>query len=400
MKFKSYLKFLTKKYLPLIVIGSALALFYVLITVSEAEFYQMVDYEGNYFYSYQTTGLLSVIIIFILVMMILPFFGMGYRYSLKASDTYRQAPVEQKRIRWFNNLYLISVVVIIFTIAFFLMVALLAIYYHYYEAPSSYNPSEYIYVKCEMHFGYYFVDYLLILVFGLIQYGFSYLLISRGNTVYSSLAMLVLGEVILGFLFFAPCYYISIASLYIDSDNGFSNTLMRATENLTSSGSFITVIYVLYTVCNSLVTSGEMPTLFYTSSAIYITRIVFFVILLVIFIALGILGFIALFFEKDPSGEYAGKPGSNKPYQEIVFHTGFAFIGLLCATFSTVSPSFGIALLSIVGSLISYCAAYYVFYSLLYKNFKMPVKKYIPMFSVQGATFILSLVIAIAYATM
>ncbi len=402
MKFKSYLKFLIKKYIPLIVIASALVLIYVISTVSNATFHQTLYYDSyfgdyvSYYSSGPTTGILTFVIIFIVVMTFLPFFGMGYRYSLKSSDTYRQAPVKSKRIRWFDNLFLISVAAIIFTIGFFLMFAFLAIYYHNYELPTS-NSADYMYIKYNVYFGYYFVSYLLILVFGLIQYGFSYLLISRGNTVYSSITMLILGEIVLGFFFIAPCYYISVTGARFDSSNNFSEMLLSASGNLTTSGSFISVIYVLYQVCNSLISKGQMPTLFSTNNATNITELVFFIILLVIFVCLGVLGFVAMFLEKDPSGEFAGKPGSDKPYQEIIFHTGFVYIGLLCATFTTVSESLAIGLLSVVGGLAAYGAAYYIFYSLLYKNFRLPIRKYIPMFSIAGVTLVLSLIITIAY---
>jgi hypothetical protein len=97
---------------------------------------------------------------------------------------------------------------------------------------------------------------------------------------------------------------------------------------------------------------------------------------LAIFGILAILGIIAMIFEKDPSGEFAGKPESPKPHQEIIFHIGAFAVGMIIPV---MLYQYIIAILVLDVFVI---VLYYVFLGIMRRNFKINLKNLIPFLSV------------------
>ena len=97
--------------------------------------------------------------------------------------------------------------------------------------------------------------------------------------------------------------------------------------------------------------------------------------------------------EKDPSSEWAGKPDSDKPYQEIIFHAGFATIGLIIG--SVMDSVMFLSML--VSSLfyVIYAASYYTLYGLLHRNFKLKGYQFAIIFGTVGITFVIGLINAL-----
>ena len=111
------------------------------------------------------------------------------------------------------------------------------------------------------------------------------------------------------------------------------------------------------------------------------------------FVLLAALGIVAFITEKDPSSEWAGKPDSDKPYQEILFHAGFGTIGLIIGTI--MSGSIFSSILSLL-FYVSYAASYYTLYGLLRRNFKLKGYQFGVLFGNVG----LSIVAGFVYMAM
>jgi hypothetical protein len=84
---KRYLRLSIIRKLPLFVVLSVLLLTVAFTSASN------VDFESGNYYHYAVppaSGVSGLIGTFIVIMTILPFFSMNYRYSLGKSDLYRQ----------------------------------------------------------------------------------------------------------------------------------------------------------------------------------------------------------------------------------------------------------------------------------------------------------------------
>ena len=359
---KSYLKLSITRKLPLYVVLSILLLTVAFSSATSVEF------ETNRYFEYNPSpdaAISGLIIIFVLIMTILPFFSMNYRYSLARSDLYRQVGIKDRKIRIGEHLSSLIIVSISFTIAFIVLVSIL-LFRNY--GPVTKEPAFYLYYQ------WYIPLYFAVLLIGAGQYFISYLLISRGNTFINSLLMLAAGTIFLNFLVFVFVSYISseisTGTYYVFGPTfiGYSYYLTRIFEDLIRSN------------CVYMFDGGT-----FSEDAAH--EIAAFFSFLAQFAAGTTLGIIALIKEKDPSSEYAGKPDSDKPYQEIVFHAGFAVLGLAIGTLMIDS------LFSLIICLLyftTYVVAYYTLYGLLHRNFKLKGRQAAILFGIAGFDILFS----------
>ena len=118
---KKYLFYSFKRKLPLYIIVMVIFLTIALTSFATTSFFAdryYDSYEGVY-YSYYgyNSGTLPVLIAYFVILFVLPFFNMGYRYSLAKSDTFRQAAFKDKYLRYYEHLSSLIIVLITFTIA-------------------------------------------------------------------------------------------------------------------------------------------------------------------------------------------------------------------------------------------------------------------------------------------
>ena len=337
---KRYLRLSIIRKLPLFVVLSVLLLTVAFVSASNVEF------EGLDYYHYYTlspaSGTSGLIGTFFMIMAILPFFSMNYRYSLGKSDLYRQVAFKDKRIRYGEHLSSLIIVCIAYTIALSVQVATLAVRNYIIFK----NPDFYLY------YGWFIPMYFTCLVVGTGLYFISYLLVSRSNVFINSLLVFCLG-----YTFFNCINYVVIA--YCTRNIGEASFFLQGPSAIGAISYVAQEFEGLICSNKLLLPMAEAADWQYNAS--FFTCIIEFVLLAV----LGILAFIV---EKDPSSEWAGKPDSDKPYQEILFHAGFGTIGLIIGTI--MSGSIFSTILSLL-FYVSYAASYYTLYGLLRRNFKL-----------------------------
>lgn len=335
---KRYLRLSIIRKLPLFVVLSVLLLTVAFTSASSIEF------ESEYANHYSLTprcDVASLISTFFLIMTALPFFSMNYRYSLGKSDLYRQVAFKEKRIRYGEHLSSLIIVCIAYTIALSVQVATLAVRNYIIFK----NPDFYLY------YGWFIPMYFTCLVVGIGLYFISYLLVSRSNSFINSLLVFFLG-----YTFFNCINYVVIA--YCIRNIGEASFFLQGPSAI-GAISYVAQTFERFICYNDFFLFGNGSEWYYAGS--FYTCIIEFVLLA----ALGIVAFIV---EKDPSSEWAGKPDSDKPYQEILFHAGFGTIGLIIGTI--MSGSIFSTILSLL-FYVSYAASYYTLYGLLRRNFKL-----------------------------
>ena len=390
---KKYLAFTLKRYIPLFVVTFALC-FFTFITPFGSAIPTYVTYHyyngESYFSSILsdltvTGGTLYLVIPVAIISMVLPFFANSYRYSLQSADTFYQIGKNKKAIRWTNNLVLLGSLIVSFTVAFIFAVSILLLR----QLPNIGRPDE-VEVLEEgveivthylfFNFGYYVPTYFLIVIFIIANYAISYFFVTRANNLVDSMIMLVLGEFILGVGVMTPFWFTMVCS----ADGGhwidfFSEKLIPGTR----TACFVSPIAFIFYLMDGLISGQgslmveQLSTAEYTSQEV-IGLIISFVSIALFFLmaAFGVYKFLK---EKESSGEQAGKPIGRDRFQEIIFHMGFGIIGLWIGSLQSLTGVLTSSLVSnsifsfvlLISEMGFYSAAYYVFYGLLRRNFRL-----------------------------
>lgn len=309
--------------------------------------------NGYYFANFNEPGFTGLVVFFFIIMMVLPLFSMNYRYSLAKSDVYRQVAFKSKHIRYAEHLSTLVTVLISFTFAFILLVSILVITnYTAHLNTSVYSP---LYGIGYFNYIYFLPLYLAIAILGVAQYFISYLIVSRSNCLRNSIITLLSGQVAL--LSICIIFYIYVKDIYIAN----ASFILYLGASVGLPVGWILGVFtpaILYNENWFTTLSCEAENLGYANFVIVLSTVVFF--------GLAILGLIVFIKEKDPSGEFAGKSNTKKPYQEIIFHVGFALFGLYLSSF-VLSTS----IVSYFLFLVFFVAAYYPLYGTLIHNFKL-----------------------------
>ena len=336
-------------FIILIVVFSSIAIF----SASNVDFILRSDY---YVMIYGDPGFTFLIVFFFIMMTILPLFSMNYRYSLAKADMFKQAPLKDKSIRYAEHLSTLVITLIGFTFAFLVFVGVLAFRNYTVNLPSINYSTEYSYEIWYLNYVYFIPLYFVTVIFGVAQYFISYLFISRSNCVRNSVIILIMGELV---LFAFPTIFVSFFDV-----NLYPYTFIAYT-GASPALPMISIVQVF----NEAIGSGKnfFEEWTYVSEDISEGFILFmFIFNYLIFIAMTVLGIVAFTNEKDPSGEFAGKSNTEKPFQEIIFHAGFALFGTFIS-----SSMMRTSLLSYFLFLVFFLAAYYPLYGTLIRNFKL-----------------------------
>ena len=337
--------------------------------------------------------LMPLLLVLLILVTIAPLFAMGARYSLPASDTYKQVAQKRNAIRLISNGTLLTAILAIFTVVFWLGVIGIAIRHGVTKVPASQliesDPESgvqlyYVYSKQTINFGYYALVYALALVSAIVQYFISYLFVSRCNRIINSIFVLILGELILALAVF------SVVTLINNVYSLDHPTSLPLIEKITGTGNS-SILFPLQTII------GICEPLIYGISSEFTNlegaKLIILIISTVIFVVLGVLGLLAMIYEKDPSGEYAGKPETDNNHQFIIFHVGAFFIGFTIASYLYFS------IIAVMILEVLFVAIYFVFLGVLRRNFRINLKNLIPYVSISVVLIVFALVLALISRT-
>ena len=337
--------------LPLFIILTVVFSSIAIFSASNVDFIFRSD---SYVMIYGDPGFTFLIVFFFIIMTILPLFSMNYRYSLAKADMFKQAAFKDKSIRYAEHLSTLIVVLIGFTFAYLVLVGLLAFRNFtttiplngYYNNPD--NPA----IVWYLQYVYFLPLYFVTVIFGVAQYFISYLFVSRSNCVRNSIIILIMGELV---LFAFPTL---LASFVDESCNPYTFIAY------TGASPALPIINIVE-VFNPAIRSGENYFQLMGEDMGGFTLFMF-IFNYLIFIGMTVLGIVAFTKEKDPSGEFAGKSLTKKPFQEIIFHAGFALFGTFISSMMIRSN-----IISYLLFLVFFLAAYYPLYGTLIRNFKL-----------------------------
>ena len=376
---KNYLLLSLKKKIPLFVILLVIFLIIALIAGVNADFIKTTVKEGYYYHDDGDPAFLGLLIFLFSVVLFLPFFSMNYRYSLAKSDTFRQVGFKEKHIRYGEHISTLLVTLASFTLAFITLVIILVI-----RNGSAVAPIENEYYRYEVirfNFIYYIPLYFAAIGFAVLQYFISYFLISRSNNFLNSLIILLVGQ---GFLTCIPTllghFYFSYYSMF---------------SFVGSIASFIFPIVYLNNQFGSLILSNTNTVVFSIDSKIEQVELIVFIISVASFIAIGVIGLISFLYEKDPSSEWANKPGSDKPYQEMIYHMGSGAMATLIAM-GLITSSDNIVIWLVLFYFL-FSATYYTVYGLLNRNFKLKLREVLTLVGVTLGSLIIAIIYLLIY---
>ena len=351
-----------KKKLPLYIICTHLFFATAFTWIMNTSFLEQHYYEEFFYYGNDSTpGYMMLFVLFMIIMMILPLFGMNYRYSLGRSDLFRQAPYKNKHLRYGEHLSALTIIVTAFTLSFIFLVLGLMIKENFIVKVPEANEYCY-YVKLHYNYVYYIPAFFVFLTMGVAQYFISYFFVSRANNVLNSIILLLAGELFLAFYILMPTL------LFYHVTNYHQSTL---------------ALPIVFTsdLFSSLIVHGTTDSILMFTNETTIANSIEYIIALTMFAALAIIGLISFLKEKDPSSEYAGKAKSDKPYQEIIYHAfAYVFGSLICGL------NHGLIYLFI--SFFFFAASYYTFYGLLNRNFKLKIPQLITILCVAFAVLL------------
>ena len=349
-----YILISLKKKLPLFIISLVLFANNAFIIALNVNFLEEINSYG-YMYNKPSTGLAFYLVVFMLFMFFLPIASMNYRYSLAKSDLFRQAPYKKNTLRYVEHLTTLGIIILAFTIGFFFMMFATMILNYNAKLPEEVINVEYRLIH--FNYGYYVLAYLFLITMGVIQYFISYLFISRSNNVINSLIMLFLGEFVLLFMFFMPVrFFFNYNRLY-------------------NSSLALPVIAYLEIFEGLIIYGKPSQTLTFDGFSKETLGSLLYLLQYIAYALVGILGLVAFIIEKDPSGEYAGKAKTNRPYQDIIFHLGaFVFGSMICGLEQS--------LLYFLVTYVFFLAGYYTFFGLLNRNFVPKLKDIILLVSI------------------
>lgn len=374
---KQYLILSFKKKLPLFIILAVIFFTFAMISVANTSFirYENCFEDGCHSFQRAFSNSIAIIIALFVVILFLPLFSMNYRYSLQKSDTFRQVAFKDRSIRIGEHIITLTTTLIAFTFAYVIFV--LGLFAKQINTVVPANNEFYHYSLITFEYIYFIPQYFTIIIFAILQYFVSYLLVARSNNLLNSLITLTMGQM------FLLTFFGWTALMFTEYVDAFS--LQNASISYP-----ISTIYLLY---ENLIVYGEFTYIFEGYDPYLTMNIVSTIISSIIFLGLGILGIISLLFEKDPSGEWAGKPETDKPYQEIIYHAGAASLGILIGAYLARGES----IVGYIFFVLIFSSAYYTLYGLLRHNFKLKLSQILIMSGVMLSIIIMSVLIYVVH---
>lgn len=387
MKFKKFIIWQFKQWLPLFVLMSIWMAAVYLISCLVNTTLTIIDYSARPSYleyprvTYPLSNILVIFVVAIILTYIVPLFVYNYRFNKKQVDTFMQAPFSNNNLRITRILIGLAMILISLSVIYFMGVIIVLIKQTLITDSSSFNNYEDVaYLNNLYNYGHYFTAYLFIVVFISIQYFINCLFVSFSDNLLDAIMITIFANTIL--LFFIPsllvlfnCFSYLNSSLYLET----------AVLFLASAPSFVLPSSILYNVFDALIVNDSIRYAFY--NGIDVTA---FILNITIYVILAGLAIYKIFFVKDPSGEFAGRGGPRSFPISLFLHGFFFLIALLVSAIG----SLGVIYLDVIVFVI-FGISYYGVLAIYNRRFKIDIKQ----ISIFIGVMSLSLVLLIATQT-
>lgn len=379
---KKYITLTLKRQIPLFIISLIIFVFSFLMIVSSMKLGGYFSGNESPMYSISHLrdsgeNILNVLrtplSLFIPIAYISAYSANTYRYSLSASDTFNQVGFDKRKNRYVNNLTTLVVLLTSFTIAYlFLVITLLA---RFIPVMNLEHLPETTKVPFVYNFWYLIPAYLLSIFLGSLNYFFGYFLTTRANTPFGSWIMILFGCFI-SVSWGLPLLYISV--IYFNNSNSILPSQPLYSIQLSEYWVSYCLLDGITGASNINVTLNTYPETLEAGNIILIISS--------ILVAIGCI--FAFVFEKESSGEIAGKPEKRDIFQPLIFHLCLSIfffwaINLTHSLFTLVKSNIISYILIII-----YAAIYYVLISVFRRDFKPRKEDFI----IIGANVVFNLV--------
>ena len=382
---KSYISHYIKVRLPLFIIIAALLFIVGIISIGDVDFIIDVMQGSNGYYVVEeptNAGIFPITFAVSIIAMIMPLFNMSYRYSLAKTDMFRQVAQSKKKFRYIDHGISLAFILIAFTIAFAVLVISIAIKNQVQPIPVS-TDGHSTYYKIYFHYWIYALVYLVIIAFIIGNYFISYLLVSRSNNVLNSIIILIMGQ------FFLASFCTIFAEM-AQTNNTYFFQMPLSNASVSFAPFFVQTRYTFWIINGDSSFEYGLRQVYWVAS----TNETNFSLALsfIVFFGVALFGLFMFLFEKDPSGEWAGKPETGNIHQELFFHISvgslmtFVFYQHLKYWYDGTIPS-------LIASFATYAALYYTLLGLLKRNFKPKLSQILVMLGNTALVVIMGIII-------
>ena len=349
--------YLNKKKGAIIVFSLFFILFSVLLALLDAT---VVDQNG--FPSFVNSGFyLMFSSIYLMIMTVFFPFLANKNVKKKESDL-EDNPSQQTK----NTTLLISSLIILFLgLSIYILIVFIR---QSLDFPKIINPEQ----KHVFYNYFYFLPaFIVMCLYGVINYTVSTFLIARGSNFIKSLIYLVMGQLALTFLVSIPLWFISIFVKVIAPDSSFLFSFMFSpalySSSMIGSIEFINVMFYGlikegYEVVNARIAA--------TLSGNIFPSLLYFICLLA-YILVGVFSYISLKKENEGKVSLFGNFIKNN-----VIHFSFVIVGLCIGYYGAFDPQAKVAFFVLMALLV---LAYYPLESLIKGTFKLSKKEIITM---------------------
>lgn len=357
---KHHIRYTIKRWWPMILIfGIMMITIYGIYAMAAPTYYTIREMGNGYTNNTKSVTFvmptLALLIPALLASLVMSLFVFTYRTRKQSVDVFYQAaygPTTIKRVRVLVGLGILLIAV---TAAF--VTGFLIYLFRFLGTPEVFNGGSWTRYRINVHFGYFFLGYLLVILTVSAQYFINCFLVNLGNYFLDQLMLLIFGNVVL-------CFFVSVPAVYI---------LLR----VVASGSSIdldTLCLLVYGIgpigpvaleCTGLGPLTSDLTIQGGNQLIAANALVATIIQLAAGTALAII----TLNTKDPSGEYADVAGARNKAIALIPHGAGLIIGISMSMTGYLGISPSLVFLPVFLYLL-YGAAYYALLSLWRHSFK------------------------------
>lgn len=395
---KKYLPTLLKEWIPLIAIAFFLIITPPFIESATHNFYEILRYKN-----YRSVGwemgfsVLSVVITSTILAALLALFVESYRFKKIKTDFYYSLPFKPRELRRIRTITALVILLTIFTLSYWLPLAIYYLRYGLAKAPTV-NASSDMYVIKERMLDplWLFLGYLSSLVLLSSSFFFASFFVRLGNSLTSSILLLLGSAIAFGAFFPALTLWISLP---IDARLGSAQVdlvpLAFQTYGLSAPGFTFASFFLEPTIYGNSMSSGAIHVEI-TEKPAYLTS---FIISLLITLGLSASSAYVIFGKEDPSGEWSGQAGSHKKWSKVLLFIALTVFGIIASLLGGASSGSVSALTFGVYFVLAifFAAIQYVVYLLYEKKAALSKTSWIYFGIAQGFSLLLFFVQASLY---
>ncbi len=296
---------------------------------------------------------------------VFPLFVMQYKFGLIRADFYRQLPFGPRRFKQQTLIAGLVFLLIGVSILYILQISTFTV--KYFLTPDSYEVYGEIVYKMDFNFIYLAYGYLCLILSVSATYFISALMVNYNSNVWESIVCIVLGQLFLLLVYYAPA---SVIRMFIN-------------ENALRTD-FLNFSFVSGIIAGNLL----------DKLAIYgiVDNYLFQVISFVGYLLVGGGSAAWVLMSKDKSAELTNAAGNPNIVNTLVIHFGFGSILLIINMLSGLGTSVFTIVLDIL-----VMVAYFFFNVMFRHGFKLKMMQYIPYICVCSLTFVICIILPLIY---